>query len=217
MEIRTTEELRFACRNSPDWFVSVVGGLTQADIHRRIQSHLTDHDDCYIELHRGIGKTVQITTRLAWEIGRNPDIRIKLVQQNQPKASDSVRRVKRIIESKEFRWAFPEVRPDPEQWGAEAMTVQRDTMDADPTLHAQGIFGRAGGRYDLIVGDDICDMANAVRSPTDRERVKEFWANNWLPMADESRGETRCWQIGTPYHVDDITADWRAYYGPPRS
>tara|TARA_R110000824_G_scaffold114279_8_gene264708 strand:+ start:236 stop:1255 length:1020 start_codon:yes stop_codon:yes gene_type:complete len=85
-------------------------------------------------------------------------------------------------------------------------------------MEAKGIFGRAGGRSDLLIADDVCDLRNSVQQPSLREQVKEFWSNNWLPMRDFTGGrEPRTWKIGTCYHIDDITADWRHQHEDDKS
>ena len=58
------------------------------------------------------------------------------------------------------------------------------TARRDPSVQASGIFGRTGGRADIIWLDDVCDLRNAVLQPALRQQVKESVANIWLPMLD---------------------------------
>lgn len=211
--LMTDEEVIEAARVSPAAFVTVVLAFEMTRYHVDMQRFWTAHDECHQEHPRGHGKTSQVLGRCAFEIGRNPDIRIKYVQHVKDKAVESVRALRHILESDTFRIIFPEVIPDEENWGAESFTVKRGQWSRDPTVQAEGINGRAGGRFDLLVGDDICDVQNSIQKPAEREKVKEAWQTNWLPMADYARGTPRIWTIGTPYHVADITADWRAYHG----
>lgn len=200
-------------RKSPSAFMAVALGIEMAQVHVGIQRHLSAHDDCYVEEHRGIGKTTQFSGRVAWEIGRNPDIRVKYVQHIKEKASETVRAIRHIMELDTYRAVFPHIKPDSENWGSESFTVKRQRWGRDPTVQAEGINGRAGGRFDLLIADDICDIQNAIQKPMEREKVKEAWNTNWLPMADHSRGKPRTWKCATPYHVSDITADWRRMNG----
>jgi predicted phage terminase large subunit-like protein len=204
----TEAEFLEVCRLSPNAFTEFAGGLVQADVHKRVQHHLTTHHECYCELHRCIGKTTQMSYRLAWEIGNNPNVRIKYVQQTDEEAVKTTKLIKEIIESDEYRKVFPHIKPNKSRWGSEQFQVERDLKGRDATVEAKGVFGRAGGRADILVADDICDLRNAVQQSALREQVKEAWANNWRPMLTRD-AKPREWKVGTCYHVSDITADWR--------
>jgi predicted phage terminase large subunit-like protein len=108
--------------------------------------------------------------------------------------------------------------PDRTEWGKEGWTVKRTKLQRDHTFEPGGIMGRAGGRTDLLIADDICDLRNSVQQPAMREQVKDSWQTNWYPMRDLSRdAPPRVWKVGTCYHVADITADWRAEHEPDGS
>ena len=200
-----------ACRNSPNVFIEYVLRVEQADVHERFQQLQTDHDDCYAELHRGLGKTTQNIARKCWDIGHDVNRRIKIVQATVDEAAKSVGLAKKIIESDRYREVFPNIHPDTDAWGATALRVKRDTLYRDPTLEACGIFGHAGGRCDELDFDDVCDLENAVRKPSLRQQVKEAYENTWLPMLTGDR--KRVVRVGTPWHVDDITKGWRTECG----
>lgn len=210
MEPEETSAFLDACRLSPDLFIEFVGNHDQAQLHHEFQQHLTKHDENYSELPRGHGKTTQITYRCAWEIGNDPDLRIKYLMQNAKEAKKTGELVKSILDHPRYRMVFPWVQPDPNHWGKESLRVMQSQVSRDPTIEFVPIGGRAGGRFDLLVADDICDWANSVSQPTMREKIKDAWGATWLPMGDETRPKPpRIWKVGTPYHVSDITADWR--------
>lgn len=208
-----------AARKSPNVFIEYVLGMKQARLHKRMQRLWSASGDTYCEVPRGHGKTVQVAARLSHEVGVDPSIRIKLVQQTDTDATKTTRMIRSIVDSERFRDVFPYVRIDKSESAASAFRVV-DTRDRggiisrDPTVEAKGIFGNAGGRADILVGDDVCDLKNSIQKPALREQVKDFWANNWLPMRDSSGGrKPRTIKVGTPYHVDDITAQWRRFHG----
>lgn len=205
------EELMYLCRKSPSYYAGWVLGFDQAKCHIEFQRHLTIHDECYIEEHRGLGKTSQLAgVRNTWEIGNDPNVRIKYVMQNDSEAKKTGMLMQDIIESDAFREVFPGVVPDQDQWAAGSFSVKTTHFSRDPTVQCSGIFGRASGRADILNFDDICDWKNAIKSPTDRESVKDAYATNWLPMLDASSSRVlKTWKVGTCYHVNDITADWR--------
>lgn len=204
------QEALYFCSQDPNSFIEFVLGVEQANVHREMQRHLSTYDDCYVELHRGCGKTMQIAARVAFEIGKNPNIRVKYVQQTDDEAEKTSGMIRTIIESEAYRLVFPEVEPDMDAWGKGSFKVKRNGLGRDATVEAKGIGGRAGGRADLLIADDVCDLRNAIQMPAERDKVKESWATNWSPMLDVSAGKRpRTWKVGTPYHVSDITADWR--------
>lgn len=207
-----TKQVAELAREDPNVFAEYIHERPQAEIHRVMQSWWTLHPDSDIEQHRGIGKTVQAITRCAWDIGKRPDVRIKYVQQSDDEAKKSVRLLKQLLESNRYKEIFPHIEPDRTRWGSHQLSVM-GSSDRDATVQASGIFGNAGGRFDIIIFDDICDLKNSVQQPAKREQVKEAYANTWLPMADPSRGiPTQFRRLCTPYHVDDITQEWRRWH-----
>lgn len=210
----TAEEFWWGCREHAHWFVPYVLGFENSRLHDELQFFLDDSDDVYVELPRGHGKTNQMVGRVAWEIGRNPEIRVKIVSSTDDEAVKTVTMIRKLVESDEYRKVFPAIEADPStSWGNTAFTVKRSRLMRDPTVEAVSVFGRAGGRSDILIPDDICDLRNAVQQPSLREQVKEAWKTIWLPTLDRSAPRPRIWKFGTPYHVADITAEWRAYHG----
>jgi predicted phage terminase large subunit-like protein len=209
----TPAEFWWGCREAPHWFVPYVLGFENSSLHDELQWHLSDNDNAYCELPRGHGKTNQMAGRVCWEIGRDPHIRVKIVGSSDDEATKTVTLIRKIVQSQEFRNVFPDVEPDKDSsWGNTAFTVKRSRFMRDPTVEAVSVFGRAGGRSDLLIPDDICDLRNSVQQPSMREQVKDAWTTIWLPTLDRSGARPRIWKFGTPYHVADITADWREYH-----
>lgn len=204
------EDTLIAARLSPNVFATCVLGFEQGKLHKKMQRHLDKYDNCYVEYPRGHGKTAQMTGRVAWEIGNDPNIRIKYIQQSENEAKKTTGLIKSIIESDLYKLVFPEIEPDKDNWCKADFKVKTDKWQRDATCEAKPIFGRAGGRADILIADDICDLRNAIQQPSLRSQVKEFWNTNWLPMRDfTSVKNPRTWKVGTCYHADDITSDWR--------
>ena len=212
-----TTEQRLLFRKSPNFFAEWMlsdKNAKQQKIHKRMQQWWTLHPNSYIEQHRGIGKTVQAVLRASWDVGHDPTIRIKVLQQSNDEASKTGRLVRDIMESPRYRAVFPEIEPDPTCWNVTEMRVKHGSMQRDPTFDFKGIFGRAGGRWDCLIVDDICDLRNSVQHPAMRDQVKDALSTTWMPMFDATTGrQCTIRRIGTCYHVDDITAVWRSYHG----
>ena len=49
------------------------------EVHTDLQNHLSAHRLALVELPRDHGKTTQVCLRVLWELGRDPDSRIKIV------------------------------------------------------------------------------------------------------------------------------------------
>ena len=78
--------------------------------------------------------------------------------------------------------------------------------EKEPSYQAYGIFDTStGGRADLIVYDDICDVKNSIQFPALRDKVKEQYRNATQNMLVKGG---RVWRVYTPYHVGDLTVDW---------
>lgn len=193
-------------RENPNHFAKLLG-YDQDHIHQSMQDYLSRSTDSTIGVPRGHGKSVQAGIREAWEIGTNPGIRIKHVCQTDDKASEQIKFVASIMDSPVFKAVFPGI--SIESITTTAISVLRDKIRRDPTIQGSGIYGRAGGRADILVGDDVCDLRNSVLQPSEREKVKEAWHNNWLPMRAYADGTPRTWRFFTPYHTDDLTAEWK--------
>lgn len=162
-----------ACRRSPTLFLAHVlgtGGIP-GRMHVELQGFLAKGGDRNTFVPRNHGKTTQNSVGLtAFRIGRNPNLRVQIVQATKPDAKKTVRSIKRILESDRYREVFPWVEPDKEQWGVESLCVKRTRLGLrDPTVSAQPINGTAGQRADELVPDDIENFDNSIRS--DRKSV----------------------------------------------
>ncbi|MAK37903.1 MAG: hypothetical protein CMC15_17220, partial [Flavobacteriaceae bacterium] len=108
-------------------------GFAQGEIHKRMQKHLTMHDNCYCEYPRGHGKTSQLTMRCAWEIGNDPSVRIKYIQQSETEAKKTTGLIKSILESDLYKVVFPEIEPDMDTWRTSDFKVKTKKWQRDAT------------------------------------------------------------------------------------
>lgn len=195
-------------RMDPNLFIQTMMGFKQADLHVEMQGHISRHKNCAVTTHRGAGKTDQISVgRMAWEIGRNPNIRIKIFKNAHGESEKVTDATRRLIDTEQYREIFPNVKPDRDKWSGSRFRVSRTSKgEKEPTYEAYGIFDTStGGRGDLIVYDDICDVKNSIQNPSMREKVKEQYRNATQNMLVKGG---RVWRVYTPYHVADLTVDW---------
>ena len=78
------------------------------EVHRDLQNHLSAHRLALVELPRDHGKTTQVCLRVLWELGRDPNLRIKIVCASESIAIDRSRFLRRSIEQNpRLRRVFP--------------------------------------------------------------------------------------------------------------
>lgn len=205
-----------AARQNPAAFIALSLGKPVSTLQRDLLSHAMTNLNWYAELPRGHAKTSTGAYLTAWWLGVRPETRFKIVSQNDEAAGQTTRFIREIIRSPAFRATFPHVRLKAGEDTVTAWSVTAPNLPArrDPSVLGSGVFGRTGGRADVIWLDDICDLRNSVLQPTLRNQVKEAVANIWMPMLDPSAPHhTRIWKTATPFHTDDITAEWRRMHG----
>ena len=82
-----------------------------AEVHTDLQNHLSAHRLALVELPRDHGKTTQVCLRVLWELGRAPNLRIKIVCASEAIAVDRSRFLRRSIEqNRRLGRVFPHLR-----------------------------------------------------------------------------------------------------------
>lgn len=166
----------------------------------------------------GSGKTIIFLGFLAWVIGIQPSVRIKLVSVTDKLAQERVGTVLQWIEDDDdWKRTFPNVLPDPKRWGTTAIRVRtRDPRTGeikglvgatDATLAAYGVTAAGiGGRCDILAMDDICDRRD-VDSPEIRKTRRAMVTSVWLGRLDIGGCVM---SIATPWHTEDAIAKFTA-------
>lgn len=211
----TKDEVVQAARDDPSVFVSLCLGHPVSELQDTLITHALRYHSWYAELSRGHAKTSTLAYLTAWWLGVRPETRFKIVSQSDEAATGTTRFLRDIIRSSVYRAVFPSVhlKEGDDRVTAFSVTVPGQPERRDASVQGSGVFGRTGGRADIIWFDDICDFRNAILQPSLRAQVKEAVSNIWLPMLDPSAVHaTRVWRSATPFHTDDITADWRRYH-----
>lgn len=178
-----------------------------ADIHLAWHRHIVYCWErklrCGILAPWGHGKSSgMVVPWIAWQIGRNPNLRVKVICNDDGAAGKRVAAVGALIKSDPYTEVFNHVRPSRKAWNAHELYVHRPGTAIDPTLQARGVFTTGiGGRADMEVFDDVVDQKNAHERGV-RERLKEIVMQTWLSRL-EPTGQV-LW-IATPWHIDDAT------------
>ena len=105
---------------------------------------------------------------ITYRIVTNPNIRIKIVSKTQGMAKEFLYAIKQRLTAPQ--WAEMQRRYAPvegykatsEKWTQDAIYLERESGEKDPTVQALGIGGQIyGARSDLIILDDCVTLANA--------------------------------------------------------
>jgi phage terminase large subunit-like protein len=154
---------------------------------------------------RDHGKTTQIVGRVIWELGRNPNLRIKIVCASDGRAKERLFEVvQHLIYNKAIKRVFPGLEPaDQGEWSKHKVVVKRTALHRDASVEAIGITSTAtGGRADLLIADDVVDRRNALSFPALREQIKQAWKSDWTNLLEPN---SRIWYICTLWHKDDLS------------
>jgi len=189
----------------------------QQDFHREWQALLPERGPARILIGapRESAKTSQLAVaRVIWELGRNPDLRVKIVTAADSLAGDIVGSIARhIATNPRVREVFPNLRPASQGlWpkpGAQTtrLMVARRSREKDPSVAGHGIMSAGvGGRADLIIFDDVVDFRNAVGAPAMRKQVAQSFFEAWLNLLGP---QGRAVYIATVWHQDDLTMELR--------
>ena len=214
------------------WPAYYIDGTPVVPLHHEWDQFITECHAagvyCGIMAPRDHGKTQQIArARVLWELGRStiprlawcPNIRIKLFQNTDEKATETVEQMKTDIESNEkLRAVFPAmVRDKSRRWTQHKIFIERTENLRDASIEAAGILTSAtSGRGDLIIGDDMCDLKNSVLQPVTREKVVLSWD---AVVTNLMEPNARVIDIGTAWHEEDLNGQlqkrkhwkWKVY------
>ena len=195
--------------------------LEQQPFHEEWQQLITDEKRVLIAAPRGHGKTIQVVGRCIHELGRNHDLRIKIIGSGDEKAKEILGLIRDVITNSErVREVFPDLQIDFARGDTkESFFVVRKIPQRDPSVQASGVLSAgAGGRADLLICDDVVDLKNSVINPAMREQVIKAVKETWFSLVAAS-GKI-IW-ICTPYHIADATYDlkntsklWKVWWIP---
>lgn len=185
------------------------GPIIQAPLHRLLHAHV---EWAHARgLHAGVvapwghGKTEQIVVcRTLHRLGHDPNLRIKIVCNNDPNAMARVQAIKQYVEvSEELHLVFPDLGPLPGgDWGKHKLMVRRPGRSKDASVEAWGIFGGGtGGRADELIFDDVPDFADIVE-PRTREKKIQALHNVWMSRLVAGGHVT---YLATAWHDQDLT------------
>jgi phage terminase large subunit-like protein len=178
--------------------------LRQQWFHDEWSAAMDTSDRLIIVAPRDHGKTTQVVARVLWELGRDPNLRIKIVCASDGKAMERLFEVTQHLSNPRVQEVFPHLVPAEEgEWSKHKIVVSRTARHRDASVEALGITSTAtGGRADLLVADDVVDRRNALTMPALREQIKHAWKSDWTNLLEPTG---RIWYVCTLWHKADLS------------
>jgi len=161
---------------------------------------------CAIISMWGHGKSVQVAIAESLRIiGKNPNVRIKIINAIDQYAIDRVKTLRNYIEnSDQYHHVYPDIQRGEGDWTAHRIYVQRDSMSIDPTIEARGILSTGiSGRADVLIFDDPVDV-DSITSEKIRESARMAYRNVWMSRLVDTGFVL---YICTRWHDEDLTKE----------
>jgi hypothetical protein len=182
-----------------------------ASVHEELISWWTRDDakpNQLVLLPRDHGKSAMVAYRVAWEITRNPTIRVLYISSTANLATKQLKFIKDILTCDIYRRYWPEMinieEAKREKWTETEISVDHPKRKAeavrDPTVFTAGLTTTITGMHcDVAVLDDVVVKENAY---TEEGRVKVEQQYSLLASIEGTDGKE--WAVGTRYHPNDL-------------
>lgn len=212
-EIEKARELRIAAAEASfEEFIRLVqpkrwlGNIHRTVIHWWTSENASSHQ--LLLLPRDHMKSAMIALRAAWEITKDPCVRILYISSTSNLATKQLKFIKDILTSDVYRQHWPlmvykeEARR--EKWTEREIAVdhpkRKEAYIRDPTVFTAGLTTNIVGMHaDICIMDDVVVYTN---SNTEEGREKTLLQYNHLSSVESTAA--REWIVGTRYHPNDL-------------
>ena len=156
-------------------------------------------------------KSALIAYRAAWEVIKDPSIRILYISSTSNLATKQLKFIKDILASDQVRLYWPDMvnkeEAKREKWTEREIAVDHpkraEESVRDPTIFTAGLTSNIVGMHcDIAILDDVVVASNAYLEEG-REKVKEQYG---YLSSIEGVGAIE-WVVGTRYHPKDLYSD----------
>ena len=209
------DEIRERAENDLEFFINLIHPQrVLGSVHREVIACWSREDAKHHQLlllPRDHGKSAMVAYRVAWEITRNPAVRVLYISSTANLAEKQLGFIKDILESKVYRRYWPEmIHPDEgkrKKWTTSEIVVDHpkrlEEIVRDPTIFTAGLTtGITGLHFDIAVLDDVVVKENAY-TEDGREKVKQQYSL----LASIEGAYAHEWAVGTRYHPQDLYND----------
>lgn len=162
-------------------------------------------------LPRDHGKSALVAYRVAWEITRNPAIRVLYVSSTATLAVKQLKFIKDILTCDNYRFYWPEMvnvdEAKREKWSESEFSVdhplRKKEAIRDATCFAAGLTTSVTGLHcDVAVLDDVVVIENAYT-----EEGRQKTRRQYSLLASIEGSDAVEWAVGTRYHPRDLYND----------
>lgn len=163
-------------------------------------------------LPRDHGKSAMVAYRVAWEVTKNPAVRILYISSTSNLAVKQLKFIKDILTSPIYRKYWPEMvnreESKREKWTETEISVdhplRKKEAIRDSTVFTAGLTTNITGLHcDIAVLDDVVVDDNAY-TDEGRDRVR----NQASYLASIAGTDSKLWAVGTRYHPKDLYNDF---------
>lgn len=156
-------------------------------------------------------KSALIAYRVAWELTRDPTLRILYISSTSNLATKQLKFIKDILTCDNYRLHWPEMVNEldtqREKWTEKEISIdhplRKEWNVRDPSIFCAGLTTNIVGMHcDIAVLDDVVVQGNAY-TETGRDKVKDQYS---YLSSIEGVG-AREWVVGTRYHPLDLYSD----------
>lgn len=211
MELTKKDQIRQQALNDLEFFIRLVhpdrmlGHCHQDLIQWWTRSDAKSHQ--LVLLPRDHQKSALVAYRCAWEITKNPAIRILYISATSKLATKQLKFIKDILTSSIYKFYWPDMVNEEEskreKWTETEIAVDHPKRKAeyirDPTIFTAGLTTTITGLHcDIAVLDDVVVEDNAY---TDEGREKVQAQASYL--ASILGTDSQLWAVGTRYHPED--------------
>lgn len=209
------DERRRAAEDSLEAFINLVHPKRHlGNIHREIISWWTSstaRTHQLLLLPRDHMKSALVAYRVAWELTKNPTLRVLYISSTSNLATKQLKFIKDIFTLPVYTQHWPEMvnkeEAKREKWTEREISVdhpkRREESIRDPSIFTAGLTTNIVGLHsDINVLDDVVVGNNAYMEET-REKVLAQY--NALSSISGTGGRT--WVVGTRYHPDDLYSE----------
>lgn len=156
-------------------------------------------------------KSALVAYRVAWELTRNPALRILYISSTSNLATKQLKFIKDILTCDVYRLYWPEMvekeEAKREKWTEREISIdhprRKEEAIRDPSIFTAGLTSNIVGMHcDIAVLDDAVVSGNAYLEDG-REKVKDQYS-----LLSSIETVDACeWVVGTRYHPNDLYAD----------